>query len=46
MPALLKKVVLTFFDPSGWNFATTGVEIPVPGQPNENLRATFGFFHS
>ena len=44
MPALLKKMVLTFFDPSGWNFATTGLEIPVPGQPNENVRATFGFF--
>ena len=44
MPALLKKMVLTFFDPSGWNFATTGLEIPVPGQPNETVRATFGFF--
>ena len=43
MPALLKKFVLTFFDPSGWSFATTGLEIPVPGQPNENVRATFVF---
>lgn len=40
---VVRKMIMTFFDPSSFNFATTGMRLPTCSG-SFHLKATFGFF--